>query len=181
MSVLSLTIKLPDAEMAPLVPSQLSTDNKGGLLQYVSRAMRRYYAGQSHLGVPTSADLALYSEATRASCAITLNAVVATNAIVLNGTTLTCVNSGATSVQFNKGATDTLTAVNIAAAINSTSAPAGIVGVFRATSSAAVVTVECISPGIIGNSITATGTATRFSLTGAGFFAGGLNGTVVKL
>lgn len=81
----------------------------------------------------------------------TLASVVATNTLVIGGVTLTCVNSGATSVQFNKGTTDTLTAVNLAAAINALTT---INKVVQATSAAAVVTIASLIPGTIGNLIT---------------------------
>ena len=53
-----------------------------------------------------------------ASGSFTLVNVIATDAVTINGVTFTCVASGATGNQFNKGLTDTATATNLAAAIN---------------------------------------------------------------
>ena len=72
---------------------------------------------------------------------ITLASVVATDAVVVAGTTFTCVASGATGNEFNVGVDDTATAVNLAAKID---ALANI----TATSDAAVVTVTSTVPGI---------------------------------
>ena len=102
----------------------------------------------------------------------TLASVVATNTIVIGGVTLTCVNSGASSVQFNKGTTDTLTAVNLAAAINALTTINKVVG---ATSSGAVVTIYSLYPGTIGNLITTT--ATGGTITVAAAMTGGTDGT----
>lgn len=107
-----------------------------------------------------------------ASVTATLASVVSTNTIVIGGVTLTCVNSGATSVQFNKGTTDTLTAVNLAAAINALTT---INKVVQATSSGAVVTIVSLYPGTIGNLITTT--ATGGTITVAATLTGGTDGT----
>lgn len=108
-----------------------------------------------------------------ASATATLNTVIATNTLVIGGVTLTCVNSGATSVQFNKGATDTLTAVNLAAAINALTTMNKRVG---ATSSGAVVTIYSLIPGTIGNLITTT--AGGGTITVASTLTGGTDGSI---
>ena len=60
---------------------------------------------------------------TQDTVTLDLNTVVAGDTVALGGSgyTLTCTASGASTVQFNKGATDTETAANIAAAINALS------------------------------------------------------------
>lgn len=80
----------------------------------------------------------------------TLTSVIATDAISINGVTFTCVASGATGNQFNVGASDTLTAVNLAAAINA-SVTALVSGYVVATSALTVVTVTSAFPGLAGN------------------------------
>ena len=67
----------------------------------------------------------------------------------------TITGSAVSSVQYNIGATDTLTAANLAAAINANSTMNQIA---TATSAAAVVTVSSWFPGAIGNYITLTAT-----------------------
>lgn len=108
-----------------------------------------------------------------ASATATLASVVATDTVVIGGVTLTCVNSGATSVQFNKGTTDTLTAVNLAAAINALTTVNKVV---QASSAAAVVTISCIYPGTIGNLVTTT--AGGGTITIAATLTGGTDGTL---
>lgn len=102
----------------------------------------------------------------------TLATVIATNTLVIGGVTLTCVNSGATSVQFNKGTTDTGTATNLAAAINALTT---INKVVQASSSGAVVTIVSLYPGTIGNLITLS--AGGGTITVGAALTGGTDGT----
>lgn len=78
--------------------------------------------------------------------------------------------SAVTSVQYNIGPTDTVTAANLAAAIN---AKTTLAQVATATSAAAVVTVSSFYPGPIGNLITLTAT-TGNTASGATFSSGAL-------
>lgn len=107
-----------------------------------------------------------------ASVTATLASVIATNTVVIGGVTLTCVNSGGTSVQFNKGTTDTITATNLAAAINALTTVNKVV---QATSSGATVTIVSLYPGTIGNLITTT--AGGGTITVAATLSGGTDGT----
>lgn len=72
--------------------------------------------------------------------------------------------SAPSAVQFQVGASDTLTAVNLAAAINANTAMSHLV---TATSAAAIVTVSSYYPGPVGNYITlaVTGGITRSAAT----------------
>lgn len=93
---------------------------------------------------------------------------------VVNGVTFTCKTSGATGNEFNIGADNTATAVNIAAAVNA-SATAGIPGIVTATSSGAVVTLSAAIPGRIGNAVTITESLANTALgnaTGGRFNSG---------
>lgn len=108
-----------------------------------------------------------------ASIGATFASVIATNTLVIGGVTITCVNSGATSVQFNKGATDTLTAANAATTINALTTLNKVVG---ATSSGAVLTIFSLYPGTIGNLITTT--ATGGTITVAAALVGGTDGSI---
>jgi phage tail sheath gpL-like len=87
----------------------------------------------------------------KASGTLTATSVIATDAVIINGTTFTCVASGATGNQFNVGASDTLTMAALAAAINASSDATGI---YTATSATNVVTVSAARPGLMGNAIT---------------------------
>lgn len=102
----------------------------------------------------------------------TLASVIATNTLVIGGVTLTAVASGATSVQFNVGGTDTITATNLTAAINALTT---INKVVQASSSGAVVTVVSLVPGTIGNLITLS--AGGGTITVAAALTGGTDGT----
>lgn len=101
-------------------------------------------------GSPPSVVAYVEQEATRASGTFTLTSVVATDASSINGVTFTAVASGATGNQFNVGANDTETAVNLAASINA-SVTALVAGYVTATSATTVVTVYSTDYGIQGN------------------------------
>jgi len=103
----------------------------------------------------------------------TFASVVATDTLVIGGVTITCVNSGATSVQFNKGATDTITAANAATTINALTTMNKMV---YATSSGAVLTISSLYPGKIGNLITTT--AGGGTITVAATLSGGTDGDI---
>lgn len=88
--------------------------------------------------------------AVAASGTFTLTSVIATDAVSINGVTFTAVASGAGANQFNVGVSDTLTAVNLAAAINA-SVSALVAGYVTASSALTVVTVSSTNYGIMGN------------------------------
>lgn len=118
------------------------------------------------------------SNGVAASGTVTLSSMVAADTVTINGTVFTCEASGATGNQFNVGASDTLTAANLAAAINA-SATAVVVDNVVATSAAAVVTVTCKEQGTIGNlctlAISAHGSVSAANL------ASGTDGTVIAI
>lgn len=115
-------------------------------------------------------------DAVKASATLTLTSVIATDAIAVNGLTFTAVASGATAVQFNVGADDAATAVNLAAAIN---AHTDLVGLVTATALLTVVTVTAARPGLLGNAITLT-SADATIVASAGRLAGGTNGAEIR-
>lgn len=104
---------------------------------------------------------------------ITLTSVVATDAVVVNGTTFTAVASGATGDQFNVGVDDAATATNLAAKIH---ALAGV----SATSDAAVVTVTADAPGV-GVVISTDDTTIAIASLSAANFAGVLHTILAQL
>lgn len=85
--------------------------------------------------------------------------------VTVNGTAFEARDSGATGNQFNKGASATAAAANLAAAINA-SATDGVSGVVSASSVGAVITISCLIPGVIGNSITISESGSSFSFAG---------------
>lgn len=77
--------------------------------------------------------------------------VIATDTLVIGGVTITAVNSGATSVQFVRSTTNSVTAANIVTTINALTTLNKVV---QASSSGATVTIVSLVPGTIGNLIT---------------------------
>lgn len=98
---------------------------------------------------------------------VTLSAHVATNTVTINGVVLTA------GTDYAVGGTDTITATNLASAIN---ANATLDGMVMATSDGAVVTLTSLIPGEIGNAVTLAISANG-SVSGARM-AGGTNGDV---
>lgn len=93
------------------------------------------------------------TSAVAAKGAITLAAFAAADTVTVNGVVFTGIASGATGNQFNIGASDTLTAVNLVNVFN-VSASAKTKNVAVATSAAAIVTFTAIVPGEVGNLMT---------------------------
>lgn len=131
--------------------------------------MMKYVRGL--MGGAKSAKVRIGVNAVKSSGTLTLASVVATNACVVAGLTLTAIASGASAVQFNVGADDTETAVNLAAAINANTT----INVWvSATSALGVVTVTALYPGVLGNAIS---TLSGTNITaGATRLASGTNG-----
>lgn len=101
-----------------------------------------------------------------ASGTATLLNAVATNAVTINGVAFTAVASGATGNQWNIGASDAASAVNLATAING-SVTAGAAGVVFAVASGTVVTIYSSVPGTYANNITLTKTGVPITVSGA--------------
>lgn len=102
--------------------------------------------------------------AASATATISFAAIVATDTIVIAGITLTCVASGATSVQFNRQTDDTTTAANLVAAINALSTLNIYV---TATSALGVVTITSLHTGATANLVTISKTGTGITLSGS--------------
>ena len=109
--------------------------------------------------------------AVKATGTVTLSSHVATDIVTVNGIAFTCVASGATGNQYNVGGTDTLTAVELAAALNANTT---LDGMIVATAASGVVTLTSLIPGEIGNAVTIAISA-HGSVSGARM-AGGTNG-----
>lgn len=128
----SLSAKYPTVQsIADLIESILSGNQVGG----------------------PSVQVSVQGYEVRASGTFTLDTVVATDAITINGVTFTAVASGATGNQFNVGADDEETAANLAAAINA-SVTALVAGYVTASAAGEVVTVTSAFYGTAGNQTT---------------------------
>ena len=103
---------------------------------------------------------------------VTLSSFANTNTVTINGVVLTGATLPSGASQFGIGASDTLTAVNLAACINANSSLYSSVYAVQSTNT---VVVYCRVPGVIGNLCTAAISA-HGSVTGANF-ANGTDGT----
>jgi phage tail sheath gpL-like len=109
------------------------------IVSFITGAFTGSEKGASSSAAPSVA-ISIEGQATAASGTFTLDTVIATDAVSINGVTFTGVASGATGNQFNIGADDDETAENLAAAINA-SVTALVSGYVTASASGAVVTV----------------------------------------
>lgn len=135
------------------------------------------------VGSAPSIAISIEGQAVAASQTLTLSSVIATDAILINGVTFTCVASGATGDQFNVGADDGETADNLAAAINA-SATALIDGYVTAAvtdDSPVVVTVSAAVKGIMGNSITISSADATITAGGTRLAGGAADSTAITL
>lgn len=82
-----------------------------------------------------------------ASGTAVLASVIATDVLALNGANLTCVASGASTDEFNVGASDTITATNLAAAINLSTNSAIITKNLEASNLAVTITLSSCTAG----------------------------------
>lgn len=164
-------IQIDDNEAEADLRESLLGDTGNRML--AGQKLMKYIRGL--MGGAKSAKVRVGVNAVKASQTLTLASVVATNAVTVAGQVFTAVASGATSVQFNVGADDTESAANLAAAINANTTVNPWVS---ATSSAAVVTVSAVYPGLLGNAIS---TLSGTNITaGAVRLAGGTNGAYQK-
>lgn len=105
-----------------------------------------------------------------ASGTLTLVSAVATDAITIGATTLTASSTPANENQWEiDGASDTLDAVSLAAAINAHSTLSQIV---TATSALGVVTVTAKQRGVVGNAINLSSADATITASGANLSGG---------
>lgn len=133
-------------------------------------------------------NLTVLPTAVFASGTLTLSGVVAGDTATVNGklyTASTLATNPTTDVPpyaFLVGASDTITAANLAAAINSGESATGTyVPLVAATSAAAVVTVKALTAGTGGNSITLAVGASHISKSGTTLASGALTAAAVSI
>jgi len=148
----------PTASFWPSVAQQGPRHEALALAKLLEAIASGTYPG--NLEVSESATALAY-----ATCTATLLNAVATNAVTINGAAFTAVASGATGNQWNIGANDTASAVNLATAING-SVTALIAGYVKASSASTVVTISAMVPGVLGNLLVITKTGTPITLAG---------------
>jgi hypothetical protein len=112
----------------------------------------------------------------QATIAATGTSVVATDTIVIAGVTLTCVNSGATANEWNKGASDAATMANLVSKINGHATLSLLVT--TAVTSGSTISITAAKPGILGNAITVSSSGGTIAFAGSATrLAGGSEGT----
>lgn len=123
---------------------------------------------------------AVHAGGVPATNTVTFSSIANNDTVTINGVVLTAKTSGATgNNQFNIGGSDTAAAVNLAALLNSATAPAKILGVVSAVPAAAVVTITWMEPGAAGNLGTAAISA--HGSVGGAAFSSGSDGTITLL
>jgi len=153
---------------------QLSTRRPKAFAREISKLFHRIESGivRGNVNLQTSD-----SAPVAASGTFTLVSVIATDACTIGKTTFTFTSTPSVSTATAQdvevdGASDTLDAAALAAAINANSATSAIV---YATSAVGVVTVTAKTPGVIGNYINISDADTTIT-TSATFLAGGTGG-----
>lgn len=179
----TLRIKSPES-LAQLSDLARSTTSPKAFANFLVKWLDKIQAG----GLPGNVSISVQLGGTvgvQASATATCASVIATDTIVVGGTTLTAVANSATptSAQFRIGTGGGATqnaqcAANIASAINANSTISKLVS---ATSSAAVVTITALAAGIVGNKITLTATGGTITCTGSGNLASGAGDDVATV
>jgi hypothetical protein len=161
MSQLFLEVSLPELNTTDL-PKKYNAP-AGNNFQEINRLLRLF---RGIAGGVIRAQIDALAGATQASGTLTLSSVVSTNTCVVGLVTYTA------GTDFAVGASDAITASNLAAAINADANQAGIV---TASAANTVVTVTALPAGKIGNTIILTG-STNITASGS-HLASGANGT----
>lgn len=116
-------------------------------------------------------------DAAKASATATLVSVTATDSITINGAEFAAVEADPTGDQWVLDADDTVSAANLAVAINA-STTAKVAGYVSASVDSNVVTITAVQAGVAGNMFTLIDTGTTITVTGDGFLAGGTGADV---
>lgn len=101
----------------------------------------------------------------------------ANDTVILNGTTFTCVASGATGNQWNAGTSGATAATNLVSALNASASVNALI--VASDNGAGVLTITANYKGVLGNAITlAKGTDAGVVMTVSGLSGGRLSGGV---
>jgi len=161
-----LKLTYPDVEVGEMTVSSTLPQEMGDV---VRNKLEAYLAGTSVGGLLQVSPNETSGVA--ATGTATFTAVVATDALTVAGVAFTCVNSGATGNQFNKGASEALSAVACAAKINANSTVNKYV---VATVVGAVITITALHKVALGNLVTLAETGGHITLSAAAL-AGGVD------
>lgn len=149
MSVLRLDLTVDDTQAAVDARIRQGQGGRGFILDQIAQYLDRLAAGSSNM---TSGRLV--TGAVKSTGTVTFAATfVEDDTVTINGVVFTGKDSPAGADEFAIGGDEEETAANFAAKINA-SALAGIVNVVTASVSGAIVTLTCVTPGLVGNAIT---------------------------
>lgn len=163
MATLKLSLSLSKRDTATLV-AMVEGSRPSALIQRVADLVLNFNTGSERPGTFISR---VEENGTQATGTCTFASIQANDTFTINGTTFTCVASGATGNQFNVGASDTQAAANAAAAVNA-SATAIVNQAVTASAASGVVTFTSIEYSFTGNWITlASSNNTRAAVSGA--------------
>lgn len=170
MALLNLSISTNKTAETLARDYQRPVSSKYADVQAIAQLLEMILSGNAP-GNPPSVSVGVFEEGDFATGSFGLVSVVATDACSINSVTFTAVASGAGANQFDVGADDDETAVNLAAAINA-SASALVKGCIVAEASDNVVLLTASEPGLIGNQ-TAIATADSTIIVSAARLTGG--------
>lgn len=160
MSVQDSTLILTVITARPKTYLSTTFETAGGgrqIAQRVVNYLERIIGGSESAYDTTNSPsiaISIRGNAVAATGSIVFSAVATANdTILINGVTLTCVNSGATGNQWNKGSNATDSAANLVTTINA-SASALVSSQVSATSSVGTVTIKSLTYSVYGNATT---------------------------
>lgn len=165
--VLNINTSLPVNTLQNILND--SNTRKAPFAQKVINFFRALNAGARSASVQSGVVDSGSGNALAASQTATFSgAATANDTVTINGVVLTAVANVATPTnnQFRVGTDATTAAANLAAAVNASTTDA-LSGVVKASSLAAVCTVTCLIPGVIGNSLAISKSSTAITLGGA--------------
>lgn len=168
-SSLIITVKSDRADIG-LVAKAASVPHVG--LIELSHFFKKCSMGSENASVDVqyNTDAAPVAASATATCA----SVSVDDTITIAGVVLTAKASPANEAQFSQAGSNTADGASLASVINAHSVLSKIV---VASADTGVVTITCLTKGIIGNYLTlVSSNGTRLAVTGSGFLAGGTGG-----
>lgn len=138
-----------DITTYPVKSTTMPFEETRALRNFIQRiesgALATSYTAQTSTSAPVNAS---------GTFTLTYASISNNDTCIIGKTTLTCVTGTPSGAQFKKETDATVTAANLAALINANTTLNKYVS---ATSALGVVTITCLTPGVLGNQIALTG------------------------
>jgi phage tail sheath gpL-like len=168
--VLSINTSENSGDITPLVPVAVGAPEM--YIQAIRNLISKILTGAAW------ASIRVVQGAVSAVNAVTFSSIAEDDTVTVCGTVFTGKDAPAGAVQFETGVSDASSAASLASVINAHTTVGKLV---TASAAAAVVTLTCNTPGLVGNFLTLAISA-HGSVTGATFASGaeGNNGTLHK-